>query len=239
MTQPPNPPFSGIPQPVQGVTGGPPTLGGQLGNDPQTGNVVISPNPGNATQIRKGSSPQALQVYEYFNSNTDYSRLSLNSQAGGPFQLAVETAPPTVVRELDIIGTPVRIPNLALSQTQTLLAADTPLPTSTQTTLISTPSLQPGFYLVTGMVVYGSPTAGTLCSCAISGGVAANTIGANSNMSNTANANVTVSLIGIIQLAVAGTITLIADSVGAAGTAFKLTPFTSWNGTQLNWIKIG
>lgn len=99
MTQPP---FSGQPQPVQGVTGGPPVLGGQISNDPSTGNVVIAPNPGNVLQIRKGSNPQSLQVYEYFHSNTDYARVALNTQTNGPYQLQVETAPSTVIRELDI-----------------------------------------------------------------------------------------------------------------------------------------
>lgn len=102
MTQPP---FSGAPVPVSGVTGGPAVLGGQVSNDPSSGNVVISPNPGNALQIRKSSTPQAFQVYEYFNSNTDYSRISLNTQSGGPFQLAVETAPGSVIRDLQLIAT--------------------------------------------------------------------------------------------------------------------------------------
>lgn len=99
MTQPP---FSGAPVPVPGVTGGPPVLGGQIGNDPNDGSVVISPNPGQVLQVRKGNNPTALQVYEYFHTSTDYSRIALNSQTNGPFQLAVETAPTSVIRELDI-----------------------------------------------------------------------------------------------------------------------------------------
>lgn len=104
MTQPGSPPNSGQPPPVQGVTGGPPVFGGQISNDPQNGNIVIAPNPGNVLQVRKGNVPQAIQVYEYFNTNTDYSRLALNTQTGGPFQLAVETAPSGLIRGLSILS---------------------------------------------------------------------------------------------------------------------------------------
>lgn len=98
MTQPP---FSGAPIPVPGVTGGPPVLGGQIGNDPNDGSLVIQPNPGNVLQIRKGSQPTALQLYEFFTSNTVYSRLAFNTQTNGPFIIATESQP-SVVRELDI-----------------------------------------------------------------------------------------------------------------------------------------
>lgn len=101
MTQPIN---SGAPVPVPGVTGGPAVLGGQLSNDPNDGSVVVAPNPGNVLQVRKGNQPTAFQVYEYFHSNTDFSRIALNSQTNGPFQLAVETLPTSVVRDLQIIA---------------------------------------------------------------------------------------------------------------------------------------
>lgn len=102
MTSGVQPPSSGAPVPVAGVTGGPPVLGGQISNDPNTGNVVVAPNPGQVLQVRKGNTPTALQVYEYFHTNTDYSRIALNSQTNGPFSLAVETAPSTVIRALNI-----------------------------------------------------------------------------------------------------------------------------------------
>lgn len=102
MTSGVQPPSSGAPVPVAGVTGGPPVLGGQISNDPNTGNVVIAPNPGQVLQVRKGNNPTALQVYEYFHTNTDYSRIALNSQTNGPFSLAVETAPSTVIRALQL-----------------------------------------------------------------------------------------------------------------------------------------
>lgn len=117
MTQPNQPPFSGAPTPVSGVTGGPPVLGGQISNDPTTGNIVVAGNPGNVFQIRKGNTPQALQVYEYFHTNTDFSRLSLNAQTGGPFQLSVETLPASVIRDLQIIAPGiVSIPNLSMTR---------------------------------------------------------------------------------------------------------------------------
>jgi len=112
MTQPPN---SGAPQPVQGVTGGPPVLGGQIGNDPNTGNVVINPNPGNAVEIKK--SPSAFNVYEYFNSNTDNSRLTLATALGGPDVMGIVSAPTSVNRDLQIVASGngvVRIPALQL-----------------------------------------------------------------------------------------------------------------------------
>lgn len=103
------PPNSGQPTPVQGVTGGPPVLGGAIQQDPVTGAIILTPNPANVVQIRKGASPQALQIYEYFNSPTDFSRLSLNTSPSG-YQIAIESQPPSVVRPLDIIANgPVRI----------------------------------------------------------------------------------------------------------------------------------
>jgi len=97
MTQPPN---SGAPTPVQGVTGGPAVLGGQIGNDPSSGNVVINPNPGNAVEIKK--SPSAFNVFEYFNSNTDNSRLTLATALGGPDIIGIISAPTSVIRNLQI-----------------------------------------------------------------------------------------------------------------------------------------
>jgi hypothetical protein len=97
MTQP----GSGIPQPVPGVTGGQGLPQGVASVEGSTGNVVITP-PSNVLQVRKGVFPQSFQVYEYFNNNTDFSRIALNAQTGGPFQIAVETDPPSVIRGLDI-----------------------------------------------------------------------------------------------------------------------------------------
>lgn len=94
-------PFSGIPAPVAGVTGGQGLPQGVASVEGSTGNVVITP-PSNVFQLRKGDIPQAFQTYEYFHSNTDYSRISIVAQTGGPFLLAVETAPNTVIRGLDI-----------------------------------------------------------------------------------------------------------------------------------------
>ena len=98
MTQPIG---AGQPKPVQGVTGGPGLPQGVASVDGTTGNVVISP-PNNAIQIRKTDSPQSLQLYEYFHNATDFARLALNAQTGGPFELAVETDPTSVIRGLDI-----------------------------------------------------------------------------------------------------------------------------------------
>jgi hypothetical protein len=98
MTQPVG---SGAPAPVQGVTGGPGLPQGVASVDGTTGNVVISP-PNNTVQFRKTDSPQSLQIYEYFHNPTDFARVSLNAQTGGPFQLAVETEPPSVIRGLEI-----------------------------------------------------------------------------------------------------------------------------------------
>lgn len=98
MTQPIG---AGQPHPVQGVTGGPGLPQGVASVDGTTGNVVISP-PNNTVQFRKTDSPQALQIYEYFHNATDFSRLALNAQTGGPFQIEVETQPPGVIRDLVI-----------------------------------------------------------------------------------------------------------------------------------------
>jgi hypothetical protein len=99
MTQPIN---SGQPLPVAGVTGGPGISQGTASIDPDTGALVIHPDPANVTQFRKGNIPQSIQIYEYFNTNTDYSRVAINANTGGPFQLSVETAPGSVPRNLQI-----------------------------------------------------------------------------------------------------------------------------------------
>lgn len=101
MTQPI---FSGAPTPVQGVTGGPGLPQGVASVDGSTGNVQISP-PNNTTQFKKGSVPQSLQVWESDAGPTNFQRISLNAQTGGPFQLAVEVQPPGTIRDLQIIAT--------------------------------------------------------------------------------------------------------------------------------------
>ena len=95
-----NPPFSGQPAPVAGVTGGPTLVPGQVSLDTGTGNLVVHPD-NNVTQYRKGAVPQALQVYESFTSNTVYRRIALNTNTNGPFQLRVEMNP-TNFESLDI-----------------------------------------------------------------------------------------------------------------------------------------
>lgn len=104
MTQPASPPFSGQPSPVAGVTGGPPAFGGQISNDPNDGSIVVAPNPGNVFQLRKGTNPQALQIYERFDNNTNYTRLEFNSQANGPFviQTASQGGVPNGPRDLTV-----------------------------------------------------------------------------------------------------------------------------------------
>lgn len=104
MTQPAAPPNSGAPQPVQGVTGGPAVLGGQISNDPNDGSIVVAPNPGNVFQLRKGANPQGLQIYERFDNNTNYTRLGLYAQTNGPFRITTESqgGVPNGARELDI-----------------------------------------------------------------------------------------------------------------------------------------
>lgn len=101
MTSGAQPISAGAPVPVQGVTGGPGLPQGVASVDGSTGNVVITP-PNNTIQVRKTDSPQALQLYEFFHTNIDFARLSLNAQTGGPFQLAVETAPSGLIRGLQI-----------------------------------------------------------------------------------------------------------------------------------------
>lgn len=100
MTQPLG---SGAPIPVVGVTGGPGLPQGTASIEGDTGNVVISP-PSNTIQVKKTNVPQVFQIYEYYASVTDFSRISLNTQTSGPFQLAVETQPPGVLRSLWIIS---------------------------------------------------------------------------------------------------------------------------------------
>lgn len=101
MTSGNQPINSGAPQPVQGVTGGPGLPQGVASVDGTTGNVQISP-PSNTIQQKKGASPQSFQVYEFDAGTTNFSRISLNAQTGGPFQLAVETQPPSLIRGLQI-----------------------------------------------------------------------------------------------------------------------------------------
>jgi hypothetical protein len=179
MTQPIN---SGAPQPVQGVTGGPPVLGGQIGNDPNSGNVVINPNPGNAVEIKK--SPSAFNVYEYFNSNVDNVRLSLATALGGPEVMGVIAAPTSVNRDLQIVASGsghVLIPSLQLtsamvSGTNIALGAGvwTDLPATT-TPLLAGSFL---FFLECGLTVGVNPGFGSvaLTSSATPSGGAGNPI---------------------------------------------------------------
>jgi hypothetical protein len=102
MTQLPSPPNSGQPVPVLGVTGGPPVFAGQISNDPNDGTVVIAPNPGNVTQFRKGTIPQAIQIYETFTNNTNYIRLGLYATIGGPFRIVTENSGSGVARPLQL-----------------------------------------------------------------------------------------------------------------------------------------
>jgi hypothetical protein len=152
MTQPIH---SGAPLPVFGVTGGPPVLGGQIGNDPSSGNIVITPTPGNATQIRKGAIPQTFQVYEYFNSNTDFSRISVNTQAGGPFQVAVETQPPSVIRDLQIL-TPgvVTIPHLQVPGPRFGVGGVVSSPSTTSASFVDMPDMSITFTLAIATTVF-------------------------------------------------------------------------------------
>jgi|SRR5215469_7279515 len=136
MTQPPH---SGAPVPVQGVTGGPPVLGGQIANDPNSGNVVINPSPGNAVEIKK--SPSAFNVYEYFNSNTDNVRLTMATQLGGPEQMGIVAAPPGVTRDLNITASGnghVLIPALQLATGAVSSSAGVSLPLGVWTDLTNT-----------------------------------------------------------------------------------------------------
>lgn len=98
MTQPIN---SGAPAPVQGVTGGPGLNPGVAGVEGSTGNVVITP-PSNTFQLRKGDSPQSLQVYEFYHSNLDNVRIELLTATGGPEFIGVRAAPAGVVRNLRV-----------------------------------------------------------------------------------------------------------------------------------------
>lgn len=98
MTQPIN---SGAPLPVQGVTGGPGLNNGSASIDSGTGNIVLTP-PGNAVEIKKA--PSAFNVYEFFNSNVDNVRLTMQTATGGPEFIGVQAAPTSVARDL-VIGT--------------------------------------------------------------------------------------------------------------------------------------
>lgn len=101
MTSGLQPPQSGAPTPVMGVTGGPGINNGTASIDPSNGALVFHPQPANVVQVR-GSTPGAFQVYEYFHTNTDFSRLTLEAQTGGPFIIAAETDPTTVIRGIDL-----------------------------------------------------------------------------------------------------------------------------------------
>jgi len=142
MTQPNQPINSGAPLPVSGVTGGPGVLAGQIANDPGTGNVVINPNPGNAVEVKK--SPSQFNVYEYFNTNTDFARLALATALGGPEVIGVQAQPGSVNRDLQIVASGsghVTIPALQLQFGSIVSSANTaltaggyvPIPGSTQT----------------------------------------------------------------------------------------------------------
>lgn len=111
-----DPAGAGKPVPVMGVTGGPAVLNGTISQEPGSGSLILASNPSNVVQVRKGSSPQSFQVYEYYVSNSDFSRIAINTQAGGPFQIALESQPPGIVRALDIVSNgPVRINGLPIA----------------------------------------------------------------------------------------------------------------------------
>lgn len=148
MTEPIN---SGAPDPVFGVIGGPVAGGGGV-IDNNTGNIILSP-PGNTTQFQAGSNPQAIQVYEYFVSATDYSRISIVAQTGGPFLIAVETAPAGIARGLIISATgPIQFSSTAIESQA--FAVVTPALTNQGVQLN-----RPGAYLYSGAGV-PSPTLG-------------------------------------------------------------------------------
>jgi hypothetical protein len=100
MTQPLG---SGAPVPVSGVTGGPGLPQGVASVDGGTGNVIISP-PSNTIEQKKTDAPQALLVYEFFHSNTDFVRVGLQTQTNGPEFIGVTVAPSGVLRDL-VVGT--------------------------------------------------------------------------------------------------------------------------------------
>lgn len=122
MTQPVG---SGAPAPVQGVTGGPGLPSGVAGVEGGTGNVVITP-PSNTFQLRKGDSPQALQVYEFYHSATDNVRIELLTAVGGPEVIGVRAAPAGTTRDLQIVTSGngrVTIPALQLPYSQALITS--------------------------------------------------------------------------------------------------------------------
>jgi len=96
MTQPPN---SGAPLPVAGVTGGPGLNQGAASIDSGSGNIVLTP-PGNAVEIKKA--PSAFNVYEFFNTNADNVRLTMQTASGGPEFIGIVAAPTSVTRDLQI-----------------------------------------------------------------------------------------------------------------------------------------
>jgi len=72
----PGPVGSGIPDPVQGVTGGEGLPQGSAIIDPVTGSIVFSPS-NNAVEVRTGQSAQTLLIYNRFTSATIFERLEL------------------------------------------------------------------------------------------------------------------------------------------------------------------
>jgi hypothetical protein len=146
MTQPIG---SGAPTPVQGVTGGPGLPQGTASIDGETGNVVIQP-PGNTVQIKKTDSPQSLQVYEYFHTNTDFARIALDAQIGGPFSIDVETEPPSVIRGVEINAGG----SLAINTNNVLIQTSVHI----TSTLIVDTSIQGGSGLFLGGIRIGNST---------------------------------------------------------------------------------
>lgn len=95
-------PFSGIPAPVQGVTGGQGLPQGVAAIEGDTGNVVFTP-PSNVLQLRKGAIPQSLQIYETYTSATDFIRIEIEANSGGPFRVRTEQQGSGIARPL-ILG---------------------------------------------------------------------------------------------------------------------------------------
>jgi hypothetical protein len=235
MTQPP---YSGAPNPVTGVTGGPPVLGGQLGNDPNSGNVVINPNPGNAVEVRK--SPSAFNVYEYFNSNTDYARIGLATALGGPEVIGVQAQPPSVNRDLQIVAAGsghVIIPALQIENHTINLSADTPIGSGATAPVLLSAALANGIWLVTGTVELATPTNGTLLVVSI-GLQGQNAQYANSG-GNSTQTQTSATVTGLFTIT-GNTPILLSAIVSAAGTIKALTTSgSSGIGTRLQLVKIG
>jgi len=158
MTQPIG---SGAPTPVQGVTGGPGIPSGVGGVEQPSGNVVFTP-PSNTFQLRKGSSPQALQVYEFYNSPTDNVRIELAAATGGPEFIGVRAAPSGVVRVL-IVGSTGNI-QIAPSNTGTpIIISTTSFTLPVGTVLVAPNGVQTGNTTVAGNSLFsgnGAPLVG-------------------------------------------------------------------------------